>query len=75
MKFQHYLESKRLVDDRSLKQEFLLRFASHIPHMSDLLDIGAGTGSMLRRLATVLSLDHLVYHAIDTDPISLKVVE
>jgi SAM-dependent methyltransferase len=51
--FQEYLEAKRLVDLRCLNRRVLSAFRSRIEALSDptVVDLGTGTGLMIRKLA------------------------
>ena len=45
-----YLDAKRALDDRSLSREVLDRFAAELPPEPEILEVGAGTGTMVERL-------------------------
>ena len=44
-----YLDAKRALDDRSLNREVLDRFASELPPEPEILEVGAGTATMVER--------------------------
>ncbi|OSO93862.1 SAM-dependent methyltransferase [Halorubrum ezzemoulense DSM 17463] len=45
-----YLDAKRALDDRSLNREVLDRFAAELPPEPEILEVGAGTATMVERL-------------------------
>ncbi|MEZ3164135.1 methyltransferase domain-containing protein [Halorubrum sp. RMP-47] len=45
-----YLDAKRALDDRSLDREVLDRFAAELPPAPTILEVGAGTATMVERL-------------------------
>ncbi|GAB3038013.1 class I SAM-dependent methyltransferase [Natronobiforma cellulositropha] len=69
-----YLLAKRTVDDRALDRRVLERFASALADRPDgapvsILEVGAGPGTMVARLAARRCLPPSVsYRAIDRDP-------
>jgi len=46
-----YLDAKRALDDRSLNRAVLDRFAAELPPEPEILEVGAGTATMVERLA------------------------
>jgi hypothetical protein len=49
--FPHYLLSKQSVDDRALNKDVLNALKAHLPHQPiRIIEVGAGIGTMLRRL-------------------------
>ncbi|VTT88184.1 Vng1025h [Halorubrum sp. DM2] len=46
-----YLDAKRALDDRSLNRTVLDRFAAELPPEPEILEVGAGTATMVERLA------------------------
>ncbi len=49
--FSHYLLSKQSVDDRALNKDVLESLKAHLPHQPiRIIEVGAGIGTMLRRL-------------------------
>lgn len=46
-----YLDAKRALDDRSLNRAVLDRFADELPPEPEILEVGAGTATMVERLA------------------------
>jgi len=77
---QAYLTAKRSVDDRALNRRVLDRFAATLAARADerdgvrVLEVGAGTGTMVPRLAGRDCLPERVhYRAVDTNAESLAV--
>ncbi len=71
--FQRYLLAKRTVDDRAMNarvwQAFVAWLAAHTgPSRAELLEIGAGVGTMLERLVERGVLPLSAYTALDADP-------
>ena len=67
--FEHYLEAKRIVDDRSINQRVWSRFAEALADgRRRVLEIGAGTGTMLSRLDAWGIPGPLDYTGIEPDP-------
>jgi SAM-dependent methyltransferase len=71
--FNRYLAAKKSVDDRALNQHVWHSLAHALPaatHMApaQILEVGAGIGTMVERLVTRGFLTHAVYTAIDADP-------
>lgn len=71
-----YLEAKRTVDDRALNRRVLDRFAEGLDARSSpvrILEIGAGIGTMIARLAAWDCLpDEVAYRAVDRDAESVR---
>ncbi len=69
--FQRYLEAKQTVDDRARNRVVRRRLQSELEQASSplgVLEVGAGTGTMLERVLTWEMLpDHVEYTAVDTD--------
>ncbi len=65
-----YLDAKYRIDSRSLNQATLRRFLSRLSgySMPVILDLGAGTGSTLRRLIDVGFQKSFTYYGLDMDP-------
>jgi len=81
---QAYLTAKRSVDDRALNRRVLERFAGELAARVErrgdgnevirILEVGAGTGTMVARLAAWNLLpDRVTYRAVDTNTESLAV--
>lgn len=69
--FQRYLSSKKSVDDRALNRTVFEALVSHLPPGSaplQILEIGAGIGTMLERLLAWKLHPHLDYTGIDAQP-------
>jgi 2-polyprenyl-3-methyl-5-hydroxy-6-metoxy-1,4-benzoquinol methylase len=77
--FTRYLAAKRSVDDRALNQgvwnSFLTTLSSiqqpHVP--AQVLEIGAGIGTMVERLLEHQALTNCHYHAIDAETSNIAV--
>lgn len=67
--FRDYLEAKVTVDDMSLHKETFTRFLSKISRLDSpcILDVGTGTGAMIRRMIEADWKDNPVIYGIDTD--------
>lgn len=75
--FIRYLAAKQPIDDRSLNAHVWARMAAALPRRPlAVLEVGAGTGSMIERLAgrDVLPVGSH-YHAIDADPANIAAAE
>jgi SAM-dependent methyltransferase len=75
--FTRYLSAKKSVDDRALNLRVWNKMAQTIREVYGqrhlhLLEIGAGTGVMLRRMVENGLLQNAVYHAIDADPENIR---
>lgn len=71
--FTRYLAAKRTVDDRSLSDTVWQALLTALPaRLPDILEIGAGTGTMIDRLAArgLLSMGGR-YTAVDADPANI----
>ena len=64
-----YLEKKAALDERSLNSRILDRVRRSIQPGWRVLDIGAGTGSMVDRFGEALTSGQ--YLGVDTDPVPL----
>jgi SAM-dependent methyltransferase len=73
--FQNYLESKVLVDYRSFNRRVAGEFNRLIESVENpaLLDIGTGTGLMLRHLLNLNFRGNIDLYGIDSDPKSLEI--
>jgi len=74
--FQTYLEAKRTVDDRALNRRVFDQFADALDGRESpvrIVELGAGIGTMIARLATWDGLpEHVCYRAIDQDTASIE---
>lgn len=50
--FSRYLLAKQTVDDRALNKDVIAALRAHIPDPVSIIEIGAGIGTMLKRLVT-----------------------
>jgi SAM-dependent MidA family methyltransferase len=50
--FSRYLAAKKTVDDRALNKDVWQRLRQAMPDQPDILEIGAGIGTMVERLVT-----------------------
>jgi len=76
--FQRYLSTKRTVDDRSLNRVVWQQLFDQMDHWQSIqpihvLEIGAGTGTMLHRLVEWGGLKQGTYLGIDADHTSVEV--
>lgn len=72
--FLRYLEAKQSVDDRSLNRtvvDAMKRFVRNFSGCLRVLEVGAGHGAMIERLAAQGLLQRASYTAIDPDPTSM----
>ena len=60
-----YLDAKRALDDRSLNRSVLDRFASELPPDPDILEVGAGTATMVERFVEWDVIDGGRWVAVD----------
>jgi hypothetical protein len=78
--FQRYLEAKKSVDDRSLNRGVWERLRAELPEQEknnplEILEIGAGIGTMFERLVEWGLLTYVQYTAIDLDPENIRSAE
>jgi SAM-dependent methyltransferase len=69
----HYLEAKRTVDDRALNQQCWTCLARELARLSgdrplQVLEVGAGVGTMVERFVEWGISRNIDYKAIDVDP-------
>lgn len=73
--FVHYLEAKQSVDDRALHRgvaDGMERFVRALGTQPRVLEIGAGHGAMVERLAARGLLETARYTAVDPDVVSIE---
>jgi len=70
-----YLDAKRALDDRSLDREVLDRFAAELPREPTVLEVGAGTATMVERLVDWGVLDGGRWVAVDAHEAALAAGE
>jgi len=64
--FPHYLLSKQSVDDRALNKDVLNALKTHLPRQPiRIIEVGAGIGTMLRRLIRWDVIQHAEYVMVD----------
>jgi ubiquinone/menaquinone biosynthesis C-methylase UbiE len=63
--FPHYLAAKKTVDDRALNHLVWQTFANELQSRNEILEIGAGIGTMIERLLERGVLKHGTYTALD----------
>ena len=68
--FLRYLASKRTVDDRAINQTTWIKLLQYLGEASKdrtirVLEIGAGIGTMVERLASATELPSMIYTAVD----------
>ncbi|MDX2496228.1 MAG: class I SAM-dependent methyltransferase [Desulfuromusa sp.] len=78
--YPEYLAIKQAIDDRSLNQSVWQALAASLKsqvgsHGFKILEIGAGTGSMIIRLLDAGLLDHCQYFAVELEPGFARVAE
>lgn len=66
--FPRYLSAKKTVDDRALNANVWQALRHHLPAQSRLLEVGAGIGTMVERLAEQEFISSVDYTAIDNQP-------
>ena len=71
--FTRYLTAKKSVDDRALNQHVWQSLAAALPRATpekplQILEVGAGLGTMVERLFAGGMLTHATYTAIDLEP-------
>lgn len=74
--FTRYLAAKKTVDDRALNQHVWQTLVQSLPTATQqapyrVLEIAAGTGTMVERLVERGLLTHAIYTAIDMDPANI----
>ncbi len=69
--FTRYLAAKKTVDDRALNKEVWQRLRQEIPNQPDILEIGAGIGTMVERLVDAGVVTNGRYTAIDNQPANI----
>jgi SAM-dependent methyltransferase len=72
--FVRYLAAKKTVDDRALNKDVWLRLRELMPEQPEILEIGAGIGTMVERLlAGAGNVSRSRYTAIDNQPHNIAV--
>ncbi len=66
--FPRYLAAKKTVDDRALNGHVWQALRQHMPRQPNILEIGAGIGTMAERLAEQQFITSACYTAIDNQP-------
>lgn len=77
--FTRYLAAKKSVDDRALNDKVWNTLWEVLPSASrqrplEILEIGAGTGSMIQRILDSHRLNNALYTALDADPRNIAVL-
>ena len=70
--FIRYLAAKKSVDDRALNKDVWRVFAEMMPANPDILEVGAGIGTMVERLAAWGALKRGRYTAVDHNPLTIQ---
>jgi hypothetical protein len=70
-----YLDAKRALDDRSLNRDVLDRFAAELPPEPEVLEVGAGTATMVERLVDWGVIDAGRWVAVDAHEEALSAGE
>lgn len=78
--FIRYLEAKQTVDDRALNQRVWQTFWESLPGSSrqyplEMLELGAGTGAMTKRIIDSSKISTLMYTAIDDQPENIEFLQ
>jgi SAM-dependent methyltransferase len=66
--FTRYLAAKKTVDDRALNKDVWQTFKAHLPSEPDILEVGAGIGTMAERLVEQGFVRRGRYTAVDHHP-------
>ncbi len=66
--FPHYLSAKKTVDDRALNAHVWQTLRQNLPAQPNILEVGAGIGTMAERLAEQQFISTAIYTAIDNQP-------
>ncbi len=66
--FPRYLAAKKTVDDRALNGYVWQALRQQMPRQPDILEVGAGIGTMVERLAEQQFISSASYTAIDSQP-------
>jgi len=69
--FPRYLAAKKTVDDRALNKDVWRQLRQEIPDQPDILEIGAGIGTMVERLVAEGGVVNGRYTAIDNQPANI----
>jgi len=69
--FTRYLAAKKTVDDRALNKEVWRQLRQEMPDQPDILEIGAGIGTMVERLVVEGVVQNGRYTAIDNQPANI----
>ena len=78
--FIRYLEAKQTVDDRALNRRVWQTFWESLPgssrqHPLEMLELGAGTGAMTKRIIDSGKISTLIYTAIDDQPENVEYLQ
>ncbi len=71
--FTRYLAAKKSVDDRALNKDVWQRLRQEMPDQPDILEIGAGIGTMVERLVAEGMVRNGRYTAIDSQPTHIDI--
>lgn len=71
--FTRYLAAKKSVDDRALNKDVWQRLRQEMPDQPDILEIGAGIGTMVERLVAEGMVRNGRYTAIDNQPTHIDI--
>lgn len=70
--FSRYLAAKKTVDDRALNKDVWQQLRQAMPDQPDILEIGAGIGTMVERLVAEGVVKNGRYTAIDNQPANIN---
>ncbi len=73
--FPRYLAAKKPVDDRALNAHVWQALHQNLPAQPHILEIGAGIGTMIERLAEQQFISTATYTAIDNQPENITVAQ
>lgn len=70
--FIRYLAAKKSVDDRALNKDVWRALAERLPPDPDILEVGAGIGTMAERLVEWGAVTRGKYTAVDRNPLTIQ---
>jgi len=71
--FPRYLSAKKTVDDRALNAHVWQALRQNLPAQPHILEVGAGIGTMVERLAEQQFISSATYTAIDNQPENITI--
>lgn len=73
--FPRYLAAKKTVDDRALNAYVWQKLHQNLPTHPSILEVGAGIGTMVERLAEQQFISSATYTAIDNQPENITIAQ